>query len=62
MEELTFELLLDKYRKEVINSCQYTDGREYWRLKSNKTYERLIRLYHVHSLQHKQSEGNRSLQ
>jgi len=59
MEDLTFELLLDKYRKDVVNSIIWPRS-DYWREKSNETYKRLISLYHVHSLQHKQSEGNRS--
>lgn len=59
MEDLTFELLLDKYRKEVVNSITFPKS-GYWREKSNETYERLISRYHVHSLQHKQDEGNQS--
>ena len=50
MKELTFELLLDKYRKEVANTFTVGGNIDYWRNKSNETYERLIKRYHDKNL------------
>ena len=48
MKELTFELLLDKYRKELINLGRYTSEQQkwYWKARSDDTYNRLIKMYH----------------
>lgn len=48
MKELDFNLLLDMYRKDLINMCTYNSNiqqRDYWREKSNDTYNRLIKKY-----------------
>ena len=48
MKELPFNLLLDKYRKELLNLGRFNktiEQRDYWLLKSNDTYNRLIEMY-----------------
>lgn len=45
---MTFKLLLDKYRKDLMNMYRFKDTveqQEYWREKSNETYNRLIEMY-----------------
>ena len=48
MKKLPFNLLLDKYRKELINAYTYSKQSEhfnYWILRSNDTHNRLIEMY-----------------
>ena len=47
MKELPFNLLLDKYRKELINLGKYTHEQQkwYWKERSDDTYRRLIEMY-----------------
>jgi acetylglutamate synthase len=47
IKELPFNLLLDKYRKELLNMTRYTTDKQkwYWKKRSDDTYRRLIELY-----------------
>ena len=48
MTDLPFNLLLDKYRKELLNLTRFNKTpkqRDYWLIKSNETYARLIEKY-----------------
>ena len=49
MKELTFELLLDKYRKDLLNMARFKHTERqcwYWKKRSDDTYKRLIEMYH----------------
>jgi hypothetical protein len=45
---MTFELLLDKYRKDLLNMTIFEPAEEqywYWKKRSDDTYRRLIEMH-----------------